>query len=297
MTDNLNSLRAFLVIAETGNFSKGASQLGITRSAVSRLIKNLETDLKTKLFNRTTRSISTTEAGEQLYQELAPLFREIDNKVHRLSTLRNSLSGKLRINGSENAYTTVLWKKLKTFCQKYPEVQLELMNDLKFLDVVEGRFDAGIRLGDLVEKDMIAVRISPDIKMCVVATPDYWAKYGTPERPQDLIDHRCLQICISATSHAMQWQFVEPNNTANTIKFNPKGQISLNSIVLLKRFLLEGLGVAWTSQESVAEEIAQGKLVTVLDDWAINYTGYHLYYPHKRADDPLFKALLDVLKE
>ncbi|HBO37659.1 MAG TPA: LysR family transcriptional regulator [Pasteurellaceae bacterium] len=296
MKENLNDLRAFLVVARSGSFTKAGAQLGVSQSALSHSIRGIEERLKIKLFNRTTRSISTTEAGERLYQRLSPLFDNIDNEINQLSELRNTVSGTLRINGNEHVFRYVLGEKFERFMQCYPEVNLELVVENRFIDIVAERFDAGIRLGCDVAKDMIAVRISEDMHMCTVASPDYLAKYGTPQTPYDLTEHQCLLYRLAGNGGIMPWEFLDPKVKDRIVKVQPQGRFITSGGFLQQRFAVNGQGILWTPSDSVQAELATGELVRILDKWDMYYEGYHLYYPHRCQDSPLFRALVEALK-
>ncbi len=297
MKENLNDLRAFIVVARTGSFTKAAAQMGVSQSALSHSIRGIEERLQIKLFHRTTRSIATTEAGEQLYQNLFPLFDDIDHKVQELSVFRNATSGNLRINGNEHVFRYVLHEKLTQFMQDYPEIHLELVAEDKFMDIVAERFDAGIRLGNHVAKDMIAVRISDALQMCTVASPDYLAKHGTPKTPYDLTEHQCLLHRLPSTEGDMVWEFADPKSKGHIVRIQPQGRFISNQGFLHQHYVLNGLGIMWTPQDVIAQEIKDGKLIPILSDWNISYEGYHLYYPNRRQNSPLLQALVAYLKE
>lgn len=301
MIDNINELRTFIVVAQQGSFTKAAAKLGVSTSALSHSIRKLEEQLNIKLFNRTTRSIATTEAGEQLFQNLLPLFESIEDNLNALSTFRDTLSGKLRINGNDHAFLCVIWDKLMAFMARYPDVELELTSDLKFVDIVSGRFDAGIRLGHGLQQDMIAVKISDDMQMGVFATPDYLAKHGTPKTLEDLNAHRCISVKIPSMDGVMQWEFMPKGkkrkyDPQSVIKWQPKGRLLLNNSHLVSRAVVTGQGLAWLSRDWIRGEIERGEVVEVLPEYAVHYDGYHLYYPNRRQNAPLFKALVEALR-
>ncbi|MFC0820477.1 LysR family transcriptional regulator [Moraxella marmotae] len=296
MSENLNDLRTFLLVAETGSFTKAAAQLGVSQSALSHAVRGLETRLGVKLLNRTTRNVSTTAAGEQLQQRLRPLFDDIDEQINALGSFRNSLSGTLRINSTEHALGTVLWQKFQQFMQRYPDIRLELTCETRFSNIVAERFDAGIRLGDDVEKDMIAVRVSDDLRMCVAASPAYLARHGTPKTPFELTEHQCGAMRLMTLGNLLVWEFADPLNEGKVAKVQPQGQFIANQTNLLVQFALADLGLIWIPTDSIQAQLADGRLLTVLDDWAMVYQGYHLYYPSRRADSPIFQALVKSLK-
>ena len=295
MMENMNELRSFIVVAQTGSFTKAGARLGVSTSALSHSMRKLEEQLKIKLFNRTTRSVSTTEAGEQLFRQLLPLFESIEDNVNALSTFRNTLSGTLRINGADHSFLYAIWDKLLTFMQKYPEVQLELTSDMKLTDIVAGRFDAGIRLGQSIEQDMIAVRISDDMQMALVATPQYLATYGTPQTINDLKQHQCICARMATAEGIFTWEFRAPHSN-ELIKFTPSGRLIVNNNFLVHKACLSHLGIAWMPKDRMAQELARGDAVEILAHYAISYEGYHLYYPNRRQNLPLFKALVAALK-
>lgn len=296
MKENLNDLRAFIVVARTGSFTKAAAQMNVSQSALSHSIRGIEERLQIKLFHRTTRSISTTEAGEQLYQRLSPLFDDIDKELDGLSLFRNVVSGSLRINGNEHVFRYVLDEKLATFMQNYPEVHLDLVAEDRFIDIVAERFDAGIRLGNDIAKDMIAVRISDGLHMCTAASPDYLAQYGIPKTPYDLTEHQCLLHCLPSSGGNMVWEFRDPKVKKHIVKIHPQGRLRSNQSFLHKRYAVNGLGVIWTSKDVIRQEVEDGKLVPILTDWDMEYEGYHLYYPNRRQNSPLLRAFIEALK-
>lgn len=289
---NLNDLKTFIIVVQMGSFTKAAAQLGVSPSAVSHLIKNLEQSLKIKLIHRTTRAISPTQAGEQLYQELSPLFDEIEIKINALSHFRDTLAGSLRINGSDFAFL-YLQQQFADFCRHYPEISLELISHQGFVDIVAERFDAGIRLGNQVEKDMVAVRITPKLKMCVVATPEYLAQHGTPKTPQDLTEHQCLTLRLPTSGGLMAWEFAKGGQ-----RFNVKvaGRLVASASNIAVRYALQNLGLTWVFESTVAQEIADGSLVKVLEQWAVEFDGAYLYYPSRKENLPALKALIGWLR-
>lgn len=295
MAENLNDLRGFLLVAQTGSFTKAGAQLGVSQSALSHSIKGLETRLGIKLLQRTTRSISTTEAGEQLFQRLQPLFTQLNDELNALGQFSGKLKGQLKINGTEHAFLW-LWHKFQHFMQHYPDVQLELMSETRFTDIVSEKYDAGIRLGDDVEKDMIAMRISPDMQMCVITSPDYLSRQGTPKTPFELESHSMAAVRLPTSGGLLNWDFRDPVSR-KVIKIAPHGQFICNASRHPLNYALGGLGLAWLPRAMVEQELNTGSLIEVLTDWAICYDGYHLYYPSRRADLPIFQALITSLKE
>lgn len=295
MTDNLNELRGFLKVAQTGSFTRAAAQMGVSQSALSHSIRNLEERLGLKLFHRTTRSISPTEAGERLYERLTPHFEGIAQEISDLLNAQGSLKGRLRINGNEHVLTCVLWDRLQQFMVEHPNVSLELVAENRFIDIVAEGFDAGIRLGDDVAQDMIAVRISEDIQLCVAASPAFLARHGTPATPLALGDFPCIAMRLPTHGGILNWEFIDPKPPRKTLSIQPRGRFIANDATLLERAACAGLGLIWTPRDAITTELAEGRLKTVLDDWAISFPGYHLYYPNRRAGSPLLQALVDSL--
>lgn len=295
MKENLNDLRAFLVVAQQGSFTKAARQMGVSPSALSHSIRGVEERLQVKLFNCTTRSVSTTDAGERLYQRLLPLFDGIDREVDALSEVRDAVRGKVRINGTRHVFDHVLRERIGRFVQTHPEIEVELVGDSRFVDIVADRFDFGIRLGDDVEKDMIAVRVSPDMRMCVVATPAYLTVHGTPQTPADLVHHECIRMLL-ADGSALVWEFADPAQPGRVAKVQPQGRFASNLEGCLRSALLHGQGLLWTPQDTVADLLSAGEVVPVLEDWVISYPGYHLYYPNRHHQSPVFRAVVEALR-
>ncbi len=296
MKENLNDLRAFLMVAQTGSFTKAGAQMGVSASALSHAIRAIEERLQIKLFHRTTRSISLTEAGEQLYAELSPLFEAVDASIDNLGSFRNTLRGSLRINGNSHAFAHVLRDKLQAFIKTHPEVELELVSELRFVDIVTERFDAGIRLDGDVAKDMVAVRISPPLHLRVVGSPEYFARHGVPQQPNDLTTHACHSMRLPTSGGVLAWEFLHPESGAEML-FAPQGRVLTNSNDVLKNLALAGLGLVWLFDDIVRQELDSGALVSVLNDWAMHYNGYYLYYPNRRMNAPALQALVACLKE
>ena len=273
MKENLNDLRAFLVVAQQGSFTKAARQMGVSPSALSHSIRG----------------------GERLYQRLLPLFDGIDREVDALSEVRDAVRGKVRINGTRHVFDHVLRERMGRFVQTHPEIEVELVGDSRFVDIVADRFDFGIRLGDDVEKDMIAVRVSPDMRMCVVATPAYLTVHGTPQTPADLVHHECIRMLL-ADGSALVWEFADPAQPGRVAKVQPQGRFASNLEGCLRSALQHGQGLLWTPQDTVADLLASGEVVPVLEDWAISYPGYHLYYPNRHHQSPVFRAVVAALR-
>lgn len=297
MKTNLNDLRAFVMIARHNSFTRAAEEMGITQSALSHSIRNLENRFGVQLLHRTTRSVALSEAGEKLFHRISPMFDDIEQELAELNNLRDSKSGILRLSGSEHAFNHVLWHNLSQFMQDNPHIQLELIADTRPVDIVVERFDAGIRMGMESNSNIFNyVRVSDDVPMCVVASPNYLAQHGTPQTPNDLPQHSCIALHVLTSGKLLNWEFTHP--TSRTIvKIQPHGKLVVSQTPLLRRAALNGAGLAWLPRDTVAEDLHSGSLKTVLDDWAIQYSGYYLYYPNHRAQSPLLQLLINALKK
>lgn len=293
--DNLNDLRFFLCVAEQQSFTRAAAQLGVSPSAVSHTMKNLEQRLGVKLLHRTTRSVSLSQAGERLVQELTPLMAQIQHSLNGLGEYSGQLKGQLRINATESAFLC-LWDKFQQFMQRYPEIELELIADNRMIDIVAERFDMGIRLGDDIAKDMIAVRIAEDMQMVVVASPDYLAKQGTPQTPHDLAQHQMLGLRLPTYGGLLAWEFMDPMDNHRVVKVQTHGHFTSNNSNVLRLAALDGHGLLWIPLVHATTYLQKGDWVEVLADWRMVYPGYHLYYPHRRADDALFSAFVEAMR-
>jgi DNA-binding transcriptional LysR family regulator len=296
MPENLNDLRAFIVVAQSGSFTRAAGQLETTQSALSYTIKTLEARIGLKLLNRTTRSVSPTEAGKRLLDDIGPLISGIDEKLGKLNAFRDQPRGLLRINSSEHVLNTLLWDKLSAFARDYPDVVLELTSDYAFTDIVKGRFDIGIRLGGDVDKDMIAVRVTPDIQMVVVCSPDYLSRHTTPSDPKELIHHRCLTLRLPRHDNIMAWEFKDPHATTNAfINHRPQSAMIVSHAHLLMKGAMDGVGLAWVPISMALEAIEKEDLIEVLPEWRSAYEGYHMYFPNRELP-PLFRLFIDSMK-
>lgn len=296
MPENLDDLRVFLRIADTGSFTAAAAQLGVSQSALSYTVRQLEERLKIKLLERTTRSVSTTAAGEALRVQIAPLLAELDAKIENLNQFRDTLGGSLKITGNEHALAVALWDKFAEFMRRYPDISLELDSSNRFADIVAERFDAGVRLGQFVEKDMIALRVSPDMQMALVARADFAAGITAPQAPADLAALPCIALRLPSLANTLAWEFADPQN-GKPLKIQPNGQFVCNQNALVKQAVQAGLGVAWLPRDMAAAELARGEWTELLADWAMRYEGYYLYYPSWQADSAVFRALAECLRE
>lgn len=281
---NFNDLMAFVCVARMGSFTRAAAQMGVSQSALSHTIRTLEARLGIRLLTRTTRSVAPTEAGERLLGTVGPRFDEIEAEMSQLADLRERPAGTVRITTAEHAANSVLWPKLSRFLPEYPDIKVEIIVDYGLTDIVADRFDLGIRLGEQVAKDMIAVRISPDLKMAVVGAPMYFARRPRPLYPQDLSHHDCINIRLPTHGGIYAWQF---SKDGQSLSIRVDGQLTFNSGMPRLRAALAGFGLAFLPEDMVAEYVADGRLVRVLDDWCASFPGYHAYYPNRRPSSAL----------
>jgi DNA-binding transcriptional LysR family regulator len=290
---NTNDLMAFLAVARERSFTRAAAQLGVSQSALSHSIRGLEERLGLRLLTRTTRSVATTEAGERLLRTVGPKFEQIDSELSALTELREKPAGTIRITAGEHAAFAVLWPALTTLLPRYPDIKVELIMDYGLTDIVAERYDAGVRLGEQVAKDMIAVRIGPDFCMAVVAAPSYFERKPKPKKPQDLTAHECINIRLPTYGGLYAWEF---EKRSRELKVRVDGQLVFNSLALRIEAALEGMGLAYLPEDQVKPHVAKGRLVRVLDDWCPPFSGYHLYYPSRRHSSPAFTLLVEALR-
>jgi DNA-binding transcriptional LysR family regulator len=291
---SLDDFQTFIAVAEAGSFTKAAAELGVSQSAVSYSVRMLEQRLGVRLIARTTRSLSLTDAGERLLQSLAPAFDHINSEIDALTSSRGRPSGRIRLTISRQAARTVIWPMLPGFLAQYPEVEVELSLDEGLTDIVAGRFDAGIRLGEQVEKDMIAVRIGPDLRMAVIGSPAYFASRPIPETPRDLSGHIAVNYRQSTGGRLYAWEF-ERDGEKLEVRMN--GPVTLNDGEMLEMAALEGLALAFMIEDqSILDHVAEGRLVRVLEDWCQPFPGYHLYYPSRRQPTAAFSLFVDALR-
>ncbi len=292
-SENFNNLAAFALVARERSFTKAAAKLGVSQSALSQTIKGLEARLGLRLLTRNTRSVSPTEAGERLLRSVAPRLEEIEHEIAALSALRDKPSGTLRITAGEHPAVTVLQSALAKFLPSYPDIHVEIIVDYGLTDIVAEGYDAGVRLGEQVAKDMIAVRIGPEMRMAVVGSPIYFEKHPRPETPQDLTQHNCINIRLPTYGGLLAWEF---EKEGRELKVRVEGQLVLNNIALRLTSALEGLGIAYMPEDQALPDIEAGRLVRVLDDWCPPFPGYHLYYPSRRHASPAFAVMVDALR-
>jgi DNA-binding transcriptional LysR family regulator len=292
--DDLNDLHAFAAIAAERNFTRAAARLGISQSALSHALRRLETRLGIRLLTRTTRNVALSEAGSRLLARLAPALENIEDGLRSIGDLRETPSGTIRITASEHSCATVLWPVLKRWLPRYPEVQVEVSLDSRMTDIVGERFDAGVRIGEAVAKDMIAVRIGPDLRLIVVAAPAYLERYGVPEAPQNLSSHRAINLRMRSAGGLYAWELEKDGREVRT---RIEGPLIFDSSPMVLEAALEGFGLAFVMQDEAAPHLASGALRQVLPDWTQPFAGYYLYYPSRRQQSAAFALLLEELRQ
>ena len=292
--EDAGDLLAFLAVARERNFTRAAAKLGMTQSALSQIIRNLEERLGVRLLNRTTRSVTPTQAGERLFQSVGPKFTEMDADLAVLSELREKPAGTVRLTATEYAASEILLPAMRKLLPKYPDINVEVIIDYGLTNIVAQQVDAGIRPGELVAKDMIAVRVSPDRRMAVVGSPSYFAERKRPKTPQDLTQHNCLNLRLPTHGGSLYvWEFEKNGREVNA---RVEGQLVFNSAGLLLKAALQGLGLAYVTEGNAQPHTSNGELVRVLSDWCPPFPGYHLYYPSRRQPSPAFSLLVDALR-
>jgi DNA-binding transcriptional LysR family regulator len=290
---DINDLLAFIAIAREHSFTKAAAKLGVSQSALSHTLRGLEARLGMRLLNRTTRSVAPTQAGERLLQRVAPRLEEIEAELATLNTLRDKPAGTIRISSADYAANTILLPKLAKFLPKYPDIKVEIGIDDRLVDIVADRFDAGVRDGEQVAKDMIAVRIGPDLRMAVVGAPSYFAKHPPPKKPQDLTHHACINLRLPTRGGLYAWEFEKGRRKLNV---HVEGQLIFNRPAQMLNATLAGLGLAYLLEDVVRPYLGAGRLKRVLEDWCPPFSGYHLYYPSRRQPSPAFALLVNALR-
>lgn len=290
---NLNDLLSFVTVAREGTFTRAAAQLGVTQSALSQAISGLEARLQIRLLTRTTRSVSPTAAGERLLNAIGNRFDEIEAELDELSALRDKPTGTVRITCGDHIQRTLLLPKLTPLLFEYPDIKLEFDINYGFRDIVADRFDAGVRLGDTIDKDMIAMPIGPPVRMAVAASPAYFSVHPKPRKPKDLLGHNCINMRMQTGGGLYVWDFQRKDKQVNV---RVDGQLVFNTSPNVVDAALAGLGVAWLPEEEFAPHIDNGSLIRVLDEWCPAFPGYYLYYPSRRQPSPAFSLVLEALR-
>jgi len=290
---DFNDLVWFQAVAEHRSFTKAAARIGVAQSTLSHTIRQLEARMGFPLLTRTTRNVALTAAGQQLLDTVTPRLAEIEDEIAALSALRDKPSGSLRLTLSDHAFESVVWPKLKPMLAAYPEIRVEFSLDSSFRNIVEEGFDAGVRLGESIEKDMIAIRIGPDWRLVAVASPHYLASRGMPKHPQDLLRHSCINMRQITAGGLYAWEF---EREGQPLRVRVDGQLTFNNSYAMIDAAVAGLGIAYVPENIVAAQLEAGTLVLALDEWSPLFEGYYLYYPSRRQNMPVFKALTDALR-
>jgi DNA-binding transcriptional LysR family regulator len=290
---NINDLAAFLAVARENSFTRAAAQLGVSPSALSHSMRGLEERLGVRLLMRTTRRVTPTEAGERLLISLGPHFDEIEAEIAALSDLRDKPAGTVRINASEHAAKTILWPAVSKLLPDYPDINVEISIEQSLTDIIAGRYDAGVRLGEQVAKDMISVRVGPDLRMAVVASPSYLAQTPAPMTPHDLADHACINLRLPTLGGIYAWELEKGDRSLHV---RVEGQLVFNDPTMVVEAAAAGFGLACVLEDYAEADLTTGRLERVLEDWCPPFAGYHLYYPSRRQLSPAFSLVLGALR-
>lgn len=291
--DNLNDLVAFVAIARERSFTRAAAKLGVSQSALSHTLRGLEERLGIRLLTRTTRSVSPTAAGERLFHNVGPRFEEIESELTALSELRQKPAGTIRITASDYAADTFVWPRLVKFLPEHPDIKVELTIEQGLIDIVADGYDAGVRLGEQVAKDMIAVRMGSDLRMAVVGAPSYFAQHSPPSTPRELLDHNCINLRLPTRGGLYAWEF---EKAKRQLKVHVEGQLVFNATAPMLHAALAGFGLAYVPEGLARPYVANRQLKRVLADWCPPFSGYHLYYPSRRQLTPAFAVLVEALR-
>jgi DNA-binding transcriptional LysR family regulator len=290
---HLGDLAAFVAVARERSFTRAAARLGVSQSALSHTMRQLEARLGVRLLTRTTRSVAPTEAGGRLLRGVGPRLEEIEAELATLRELRDTPAGTIRLTATEFAIDTILLPKLAPLLRRFPDVKVEMIVDYGLTDIVAQQYDAGVRSGEQVAKDMIAVRIGPDMRMAVVGAPSYFRMHPEPKRPQDLIGHNCINLRLPTHGNLFAWEF---EKGGRELRVRVEGQLTFNGTAQLLNGALAGSGLAYVPEGLVEAHVAKGRLKRVLADWCLPYSGYHLYYPSRRQSSAAFALLVDTLR-
>ena len=291
--ENVNDLLAFIAVARERSFTKAAAKMGVSQSALSHTIRQLEARLGVRLLTRTTRAVSATEAGQRLLDGISPHFDGIEAELDALSAWRERPAGSIRITASDHAINWILWPKLRGFLKDYPDIKVELIRENGLSDIVTERFDAGVRMGEQLAKDMISARISPDFRFAVVGAPAYFAENPKPLQPQDLVRHSCINERLPTFGGFWIWDF---ERDGQETRIRVEGQVASNTCYQSILAAAEGFGLAFVPEDVAQPYLADGRLIRVLEDWTPPWDGYHLYYPSRRQSSPAFTALVNALR-
>jgi DNA-binding transcriptional LysR family regulator len=292
--DHINELTAFLAVARERSFTRAAAELGVTPSALSHTVKGLEERLGLRLLSRTTRTVAPTEAGERLRQRIGPLFEQLAAEIDSITSMRDKPAGSIRITCVDAAIETVFRPRLGAFLRQYPDINVEFSMDYRFVDIVAERFDAGVRIGEALEKDMVATRIGPDWRFCVVGSPAYFARRSPPSTPHELSNHNCINMRMTTAGGNLRWEFRSPEGRDLALRVD--GQATFSNSLLVLAGALDGLGLGYVPYDLAQPGLRDGRLVDVLSAWCPAYEGYHLYYPSRKLNSPAFSAFVDAMR-
>ncbi|CAD5356473.1 LysR family transcriptional regulator [Citrobacter freundii] len=293
LRDNFNDLYYLIIVARERSFTRAAAKLGVSQSALSHAIRGLEERLDVRLLTRTTRSVAPTEAGERLINSISPRFDDIETELLALTDVRQRVAGNIRLTLGEHALQSTVWPALEPFLQTYPDVNVEITIDNSLTDIVTGRYDAGIRLGEQVAKDMVAVRIGPDWRMVVVGAPTYFARHGKPQTPHDLQNHSCINMRMPTLGGLYAWEFAKDGQD---LRVRVEGQLIFNNLPPRISAAIAGRGLAFVPEDTVEQAVAEGALEKVLEDWCEPFSGYYLYYPSRKQHTAAFAQLIEALR-
>ncbi|MGC6388879.1 LysR family transcriptional regulator [Ewingella sp. S1.OA.A_B6] len=294
MKRNLNDLMAFVTVAREGSFTRAAAKLGVTQPALSQTITGLENRMDIRLLTRTTRNVSPTAAGERLLQAIGTRFDEIEAELDMLTEMRDKPAGLVRITCGPHVLKTILLPRLSRLLREYPDIRLEFDANHGFRNIVADRFDAGVRLGDTIDKDMIAMPISPQLRMAAVASPQYFNTHPVPQTPHDLLHHNCINMRQTTSGGLYVWEF---DNEQGPVNVRVNGQLTFNTSAHMVDAALTGLGIAFLPEEEFETHIGEGRLIRVLESWCSPFPGYYLYYPSRKQHSPAFSLVMEALKQ
>ena len=292
--DSINDILVFLAIARERSFTRAAAKLGMTQSSLSHIMRGLEERLGVRLLTRTTRSVSPTEAGERLIQNVGPRLEEIEEEIAAISDLGDKPSGLVRITATDHVIDNILWPRLANVMLQYPDVHLEISSEYRMIDIAAERFDIGVRWGDQVEKDMVAVRITPDVRMMIVGSPAYFAHRPVPTSLQDLMKHNCIQLRLATSGGLYAWEL---QHEGRAIEARVRGQFVFNGVYQMLNAALSGCGLVFLSDDLVAHHVRDGRLVSVMQDWCPHFPGLHAYYPSRRHSSKALALVIDAIRD
>ncbi|CAN7324305.1 LysR family transcriptional regulator [Massilia sp. LjRoot122] len=291
--DTINDILVFIAIARERSFTRAAAKLGMTQSSLSHIMRGLEERLGVRLLTRTTRSVSPTEAGERLLRNVGPRLEEIEEEIAAISDLGDKPSGLVRITAIDHVIDNILWPRLAELVLQYPDIQLEISSDYRMIDIAAERFDIGVRWGDQVEKDMIAARITPDVKMMIVGSPAYFARRPKPSSLQDLLKHNCIQLRLATSGGLYAWEL---QHEGRNVEARIQGQLVFNGVYPMLNAALSGCGLTFLSDDLVAHHVREGRLISVMEDWCPHFPGLHAYYPSRRHSSRALGLVIDALR-